>query len=176
MAILKKVLLGLVALIVLLVIVSFFLPGKFNVERSLVIAAPAEKIYPMISEPRNWPKWGVWNKRDPNMVITYSGSEGGQGAKWAWKSKPEGDGAMEFTAATPNREVSYVLSFADFDMKPTGTLKLSAEGSGTKVTWTSAGELGNNPINRYFGLAMDGMLGKDFEGGLANLKALVEKG
>jgi hypothetical protein len=108
------------------------------------------------------------------MVLTFSGPESGQGAKWAWKSKPEGDGDMEFTAATPNKDVSYRLSFADFDMKPTGTLSLSPSGSGTKVIWTSSGALGYNPINRYFGLAMDGMLGKDFVGGLANLKTLAE--
>ncbi len=174
MSILKKLVFGLLGLIVLLAIVSLFLPSKFYVERSLVIAAPAESIYPLISKPANWPKWGVWNRRDPNMVITYAGPESGQGAKWAWKSKSEGDGEMEFTAATSNREVTYLLKFADFSMQPTGTLSLSPAGTGTKVTWSSAGDLGFNPINRYFGLAMDGMLGKDLDGGLSNLKTLVE--
>ena len=35
------------------------------------------------------------------------------------------------------------------------------------------GELGY-PISRYMGLMMDGMLGKDFEQGLASLKELSE--
>jgi hypothetical protein len=30
------------------------------------------------------------------------------------------------------------------------------------------------PISTYFGFLMDGMIGQDYEAGLANLKALVE--
>jgi hypothetical protein len=34
--------------------------------------------------------------------------------------------------------------------------------------------LGWSPINRYFGLMMDGMMGPDLEKGLTNLKDRVE--
>ena len=34
--------------------------------------------------------------------------------------------------------------------------------------------MGANPIGHYFGLTMDGMLGKDFASGLGKLKNLVE--
>ena len=56
-----------------------------------------------------------------------------------------------------------------------GTLKLEPEGAGTKVTWSFAGEAGRNPMMRYMGLMMDGMVGQDFEVGLANLKVLAER-
>ena len=36
------------------------------------------------------------------------------------------------------------------------------------------GDLGSNPINRYFGLIMDRMMGPDFEEGLNTLKGKVE--
>jgi hypothetical protein len=36
------------------------------------------------------------------------------------------------------------------------------------------GDLGRNPINRYFGLFMGRMLGGDFEKGLSNLKSKAE--
>jgi hypothetical protein len=35
--------------------------------------------------------------------------------------------------------------------------------------------MGGNPVNRYFGVMMDRLVGPDFEAGLANLKALAEK-
>lgn len=35
-------------------------------------------------------------------------------------------------------------------------------------------DLGANPLARYFGLWMDGMVGPDFEEGLGRLKALSE--
>ena len=49
------------------------------------------------------------------------------------------------------------------------------DGSGTRVTWTNEGDMGANPVNRYFGLMMDSMVGPDFEAGLKNLKALAER-
>ena len=60
-------------------------------------------------------------------------------------------------------------------MRSTGALTLIPSGKGTEVTWTTAGNVGANPINHYFAALMDRMVGPDFEGGLANLKALAEK-
>jgi hypothetical protein len=42
------------------------------------------------------------------------------------------------------------------------------------VTWSNAGELGYNPVNRWFGLLMDNFMGRDFEEGLRNLKTQAE--
>ena len=43
------------------------------------------------------------------------------------------------------------------------------------MTWTNQGDVGTNPINRYFAQAMDRLVGPDFETGLKNLKALAER-
>ena len=82
---------------------------------------------------------------------------------------------MEFTAAEPNKLLDYRLLFKDFNTTSNGALKLEPEGAGTKVTWRFAGKAGRNPMMRYMGLMMDGMVGQDFEVGLANLKALAER-
>ncbi|MEO6024084.1 MAG: SRPBCC family protein, partial [Burkholderiales bacterium] len=63
----------------------------------------------------------------------------------------------------------------EFGMTSRGKLELAPAGSGTKISWSNEGDLGNNPINRYFGLMMHSWVGKDFEAGLANLKTLAEK-
>ena len=39
----------------------------------------------------------------------------------------------------------------------------------TNVKWVMEGDMGNNPIKKYFGLMMDKMMGPDFENGLKNL-------
>ena len=122
-----------------------------------------------------WKEWSVWNRRDPQMAMSYSGAASGAGAVWAWKSASEGDGRMSFTEAEPGRRIAYELFFPDFGTTSTGALTLVPEGGGTKITWTVAGEMGRNPVTRWFALAMDGMIGKDFDAGLANLKALAEK-
>lgn len=166
---------GVLGLVALLALGGLFLSGSFQVSRSTLVAAPAERIYPLVAEPRRWKDWSVWNQRDPAMAISYSGPPSGVGAVWEWKSKSEGDGRMTFTAAEPGRRAAFELFFPDFGTTSRGELLLTPEGSGTRVTWNMNGEMGRNPLMRWMGLMMDGMVGKDFEAGLANLKKLAEK-
>jgi hypothetical protein len=56
-----------------------------------------------------------------------------------------------------------------------GTIELVAEGSAQKVVWTDQGDLGMNPVFRWFGLFIEKIIAPDFERGLANIKKLVEK-
>ncbi len=175
MKILKRLLIAIGLLIAVLVAIAFVLPNQFNVARSATINAPAEKIYPLIATSRQWENWAVWKQRDPNMKIEYAGPESGIGAKWSWESKSEGSGEMEFTSAEPNKLLGYSLVFKDFNTTSTGTLSLEPDGGGTKITWSFVGEAGNDPMMRYMGLMMDGIIGNDFEAGLANLKALAER-
>ena len=151
------------------------MPSELNVARSVTISATPEKVYSLIASTREWKNWTVWNRRDPNMKIEYAGPESGVGAKWSWETKTEGHGEMEVTQAEPNTLLDYRLEFKEFNSTSTGLLKLEPAGATTKGTWSFAGEAGNNPIMRYMGLMMDGMIGKDFDAGLANLKALTEQ-
>ena len=154
---------------------GFFIPSRFEVARSTVINAPAEKVYDLIADPRLWAKWSAWNERDPSMDVAFSGPPFGQGAKWSWKSRSEGNGTMEFTRVEPNRRVEYSLWFPEYGMKSGGAFTLDAAPTGAKVTWTNAGDVGTNPLKHYLAMMMDRMVGPDFERGLANLKALAEK-
>lgn len=164
---------GTIALAV--VAVGFFLPPDFRVERSIVVNAPAARLYDLVVEPRQWSKWSVWTQRDPRMDIEYSGPPFGQGARWAWKSESEGNGSMEFVRVEPNRRIEYALAFPDFGMKSNGEFLFDAAGTGTRVTWTNTGNVGTNPLKHYIAWMMDRIVGPDFEQGLANLKALAEK-
>lgn len=51
----------------------------------------------------------------------------------------------------------------------------AAESTGTRVTWTMNGDMGANLLYRWMTLFVDRMVGKDFEAGLANLKARAER-
>ncbi|MGH6624534.1 MAG: SRPBCC family protein [Burkholderiaceae bacterium] len=172
---LKRILLGVVVLAVIVVAIGWMLPSGFKVQRSVEIAAPPSKIYPLVVAPRQWKKWTVWNERDPAMAIEYSGPESGVGAKWSWTSKTEGNGSIDFTAAVPDQRVDYALAFPDVGMTSRGQVILQPAGTGTRVTMVNEGDVGGNPLNRYFALMMDSMVGPDFEAGLKNLKALAER-
>jgi uncharacterized protein YndB with AHSA1/START domain len=165
--------LGILALLV--VGAGFLLPTSYAVERSVVIDAPADRIFNHVVDPREWKRWSVWNQRDPNMQVSYGGPPFGQGARWSWKSESEGAGTMTFVRVVPNELLGYELQFADFGMKSEGELSLAPAGSGTRVTWSNRGDVGTNPLKRYLAAAMDRMVGPDFEAGLANLKRLAEQ-
>jgi uncharacterized protein YndB with AHSA1/START domain len=175
MRVIKWLLVLVLALVLLLWVGGYALSPAFKVTRSVSVAAPAEPVYALVAEPRRWKDWTVWNRRDPNMAIEYFGPASGAGAGWSWKSASEGDGKMTFSAADPPRRVAYELYFPDFGTTSVGEIVLAPEGSGTRVTWTMNGDMGSNPLMRWMALLMDGMVGEDFEGGLANLKALAEK-
>lgn len=175
MKILKKVLLALGVLLLLLVTVSQFLPASYHAERSVVIAAKAETIHPWINNVKKWPEWSAWTTaKDPSLVYNYDGPDEGAGATSKWESKKMGQGQMKIVESDPAKLVKIDLSFEHGKYLSTGTLTYAAVEGGTKVTWSMDGAVSRNPLDRFFGLLMNKMVGPDFEEGLANLKKKAE--
>jgi len=174
MKILLKILAGLAVLVLLLVLVAFLLPRQYRVERSVVIKAQPDAVLAQVAMLPAWKAWSAWHQRDPQMKLAYSTQPTGVGAWASWESKQEGNGKMTITEQTPTT-VIYRLEFPDLNMQSTGCLAVAPEAGGTRVVWSDAGDLGMNPLNRWFGLFLDKFIGPDFERGLANLKKLVEK-
>ncbi len=176
MKLLLKILGGLAALIVALLLAAFFFPREYRIERTITINAKAETVFALVGDLKRWKDWGAWQERDPGMKISYSEKSTGVGAWNAWESKSEGNGRMTVTTFEPLKRVVYKLEFPDMDMGSTGSVALEAAGGGVKVTWVDAGDLGMNPVHRWFGLFLDKLIGKDFDRGLQNLKRLAETG
>jgi hypothetical protein len=174
MKILLKILGGLAVLVLLLVLVAFFLPRQYRVTRTVVIKAKPEAVQAQVADLRAWKTWGAWQERDPGMKITYSEKTTGVGAWSSWESKQEGNGKMTIKSQTPTKVV-YDLEFPDMGMRSEGFVELAPDTAGTKVTWVDAGDLGMNPMSRWFGLFLDKMIGPDFERGLTNIAKIVEK-
>jgi Polyketide cyclase / dehydrase and lipid transport len=165
----------LVGIWVLLMLVGFVLPGHYRVERSVVIAAKPAVIFPHVGDLRAWRDWGVWFKRDPAMQITYSPITNEVGAWSQWTSKSQGDGKMTVSAVHVPDDFEYRMDFTDMGMVSHGTLVLSPAPDGaTRATMAMEGDLGRNPLYRWFGLFMGKLIAPDFDAGLANLKTLSE--
>jgi hypothetical protein len=93
----------------------------------------------------------------------------------SWEGKKAGQGEMKLTKMTSPEEFSYDLEFDHGRYKSVGTMTFQPSGEGTTVLWTDEGSMGENPFLHWMGLAMDKMIGPDFEKGLQGLKALAEK-
>jgi len=173
---LKIILVALIALILVLVLAGFLLPRNVTVVREATINASLWIVHSEVAAPTRWQNWGVWNERDPNMQLNYSGAGAGVGAKWSGQSKTEGNRDMEITADDAPRELAYLLKSGDSGVVSNGRFKFSPTNDVvTQVTWTIDSDLGNNPLNRYAGLFIDRLQGPDFAASLANLKVVAEK-
>lgn len=173
MKIMLNLLAGLALLVLLLVAVAYLLPREYRVERAAVIRAPLPAVHAQLADLRAWNRWSVWHQRDPGMACTYSPAQGVVGAWSKWESRTEGNGMATLTEVSPQRIV-YRLEFADYGMQSAGSFELTPQPNGVRVVWASTGDLGRNPLSRWFGLFLDRMIGPDFEAGLARLKRNLE--
>jgi effector-binding domain-containing protein len=172
--VLKRILVIVVAIVVVLAVVGLLLPRNIRVQRSVAIARPASLIYATVNSFQLFPKWSPWQSLDPNMKQTTEGPRDGVGAKLVWSGNDKvGSGTQLITASLPDRSVASDLDFGKMGVAKSNLL-LDPEGDATRVTWALDMDMGASPIGHYFGLMMDGMIGKDFERGLANLKTLIE--
>ena len=172
----RRILVLALTAIALLLLVSLFLPGRYRVQRSIVINAKVEAIYPLVATPRRWPEWSAWSlEKFPTMKYTYEGPESGVGAISRWDDPKLGDGEMKITHADPAKGVWYELKTQHGALVSSGTVEFQRVGEGTRVFWSDEGELGRSPLRRVFGLMVDRMLGPGLEAGLAKLKQRVEQ-
>lgn len=169
MKILKNILLGILGLVALLFIISVFLPSTYKVERSLAMNKSADSVFNQINNLHHWQSWDPWNKKDPTVKTTYLGPEEGVGATQQWTSEESGNGKLTILESKQPNLVIYQVEFEGFDPMQ-GRFEIDANSDSTcTVSWIAEGDMGNNPIKKYFGAMMDRMMGADFEEGLANL-------
>ncbi|CAA2108336.1 SRPBCC family protein [Variovorax paradoxus] len=174
---LRKIALVVVLAIAVLLVFAATRPDTFRVERTARIEAPAEKIFPLIDDFHRWGAWSPYEKLDPGMKRSFGGSASGKGATYAWQGNGQaGAGRMEIVESAPSSKVAIQLDFIEpFEGHNMAEFTLQPQGGATQVTWAMHGP--SPYVARLMGIFfnMDRMIGKDFEAGLANLKAATEK-
>ena len=152
-------------------------PATFSVQRSATIKAPPEKIYALISDFPSWPQWSPWEKLDPAMKRTLSGAATGKGSVYEWAGNGKaGAGRMEIIDTTPSSKIEIKLDFIKpFEGHNITEFTLTPQGDATQVNWRMHGPAPFISKLMQVFVSMDKMIGKDFEEGLANLKAVAER-
>ncbi len=172
----KKLFLGIVVIIGLVLIVAYFLPRDFRLSKSVVINAPRETVYDYVKLLKNQEKYSVWVMTDPNVKMNYTGTDGAIGGTSAWKSemKNVGVGAQTITALVPNEKITVEIRF-EKPMKATNYADTTLEtvGEQTKVTNTFYGT-NKFPMN-ITNLFLDKMIGGDIQKNMENLKSILEQ-
>lgn len=152
-------------------------PDIFRVQRTASITAPPEKIFAFINDFKRWDAWSPWEKKDPAMKRTYGAATSGKGAMYAWEGNTDvGQGRMEIAESVPPSKIRLKLDFVKpFEAHNIVEFTLEPKGDTTNVTWAMQGPTPYFAKIIHVFINMDSMVGKDFETGLANLKAAAEK-
>lgn len=174
-----KVIGGLVTAVLIAFVAGFVLPSQIHVERSLLISAPPTEIFPLVGDLNQWDAWSPWATMDPDAEMTISGNGVGQVMEWHSEDPQVGDGTQEITGLDSPNYISSHLDFGDQGMAD-AKIQLTPQDNGTLVSWSLDSDMRAGvptlmqPISTYFGFMMDSMIGKEYEKGLSNLKALAE--
>ncbi len=170
-------------LIALVVVVAAVLaraaskPNTLRIQRSARIEAEPMTVYAWLDDFHKWSEWSPWERLDPALQRTFSGTASGKGAVYAWQgNKKVGSGRMEILESSAPGSLRIKLDFfTPFEAHNVAIFVLTPGGGGTDITWTMEGPADFRSKLMSTLINMDKLVGKDFEAGLSNLKGLSER-
>jgi hypothetical protein len=149
--------------------------ADFSLTRSTTVDAPTDRVHALVDDFHEWQQWSPWEGVDPFLERTYSGPPTGVGSRYRWSgNRKAGRGEMEIVGSSPSQVAVDLTFLKPFKAHNRITFDLQQAGGGhTRVVWTMTG--GRNPVMSLAGrLFFDRAIGRDFDRGLASLKAAAE--
>lgn len=172
----KKIAIGVLIAIALFLGFVSTRSGSFRYENSTVINAPADRIYPYLSNLKMGGHWNPYELIDPNMVKNFTGTDGTVESKLEFKgNKDAGAGTLEIVELKPNEMAKLKLimtepihgeQWIEYNLKP--------EGQGTRFTWAMYGEGGFMTKLMTVLIDCEKMFKTQMDKGFDNLKKVTE--
>ncbi len=169
----QKVLYGILAFLVALVLIGFALPRKHSVEVATEIDAHPATVFALVNDFRRFTLWAPWADTDPNARFIYSGNTRGEGSTVTWDGAVVGSGTQTITESRPFDYVGIVMN-PGATGEARSWFRLEPGIGTTIVHWGFEADHGMNVVGRYFASMLGGVVARDYEAGLANLKELAE--
>ena len=152
---------AIVALALIAVIVGFVLPAEVKVDRTVTMQVSPSDIHPLVNDLKMWNEWSAWNtKQYPEMKVEYGTTFAGVGGEMSWEGPEVGKGRMEITKSDASG-IEYKVFFEEAPEPMIGSIKLAPEGTGTKVEWSSVGQV--DFMGRYFRGFIESAIGDAYD-------------
>lgn len=148
---------------------------KINVDSTIDIAAPAERILDVLVDFNTWLSWSPWLYVEPEAQVTFRGEVGKTGHGYDWHGNKIGSGGMTLLSSSASRvdcDLQFLKPFKSeaevaFDIEP-------LEDGHSRVTWHMKSRL---PFFMFWMKPMMlGMIKSDYSRGLSLLKDYIETG
>ncbi|QDU83797.1 Polyketide cyclase / dehydrase and lipid transport [Planctomycetes bacterium Pla163] len=174
----KKLLVAVTVIVLALVLVGFWLPADYRIERRRVLAAGPERVRAQVRDLESWPQWTAWSRaEDPECVWTFDDPDAfGVPRAMHWSGPKHGEGTIELTELADPDRIEFALTGVDGDtvLRSVGAFAFEGDArGGTEVVWSLSGVMAANPVHRWIGLFMDSLVGADLERGLEGLEEEV---
>jgi uncharacterized protein YndB with AHSA1/START domain len=166
-------LLVIAAIVVAVLLYAATKPRTFSISRSATIQAPPSRIFPLINNLADHPKWSPF-AQDPKTRNVVGTPSAGTGARVDFDGNCRG--SLSITASQPDSKIVMRLLMTK-PMKADNEIEFTfvPQGMATNVTWKMSGP------QPYLGKLMsvfidcEKMCGRQFDQGLANLGRLSEQ-
>ena len=131
-----------IGLVVVILLISAFMPSRYQVEKSTVINKPVTEVMDKVSDFNHYARWNPWLQMDPPATKTITGTPKRSGHKYSWHGKKIGIGSLTITGID-SKHIHFDLEFLkpwkshakdNWLFEDWGTAE-------TKVTWQNSGEL-----------------------------------
>jgi hypothetical protein len=153
----------------------WFLPGEYQVSRTVVVNTPPSFAFDYVANLEKWDHWSPWEELDIDKKKMYEGAPESVGYKYYWNGNEDiGVGSIEIVKIIPNQQIDFKLIFKEpFESQSRNSWLFEIQGDQTIVTWTDSGNL---PFFlRMLSQMMERKIGASFEYGLTNIKSLAER-
>lgn len=166
------ILLGLFAIVLL---TALMVPKKMDVKKTVVIKHSPAKVFPYMASFEHMLKWNPWNDLDPDAKNTIEGGPMAVGSKWVWNGEKIGKGYLQIEELVPGKKVVSSLKFTEPSQSAATDIRtVEKVDGGSLVTWRNTTEL-SYPLERLVGYVMSGVMEKNLDEGLRNLKNYVNQ-
>jgi hypothetical protein len=174
MKVLKRIGIGLLSIVIILLVAGLFMPKDYVVTREVTIAKPKTEVFAYVKQLKNQNNYSAWAMMEPDMKKTFRGVDGTPGFVSAWEGEDVGKGEQEILKIREGEGMDTELRFEKpFKAKANAHINTEAvDESQTKVSWTFEGAQ-SYPLN-VMNPVMKWQLGKSFQEGLDNLKKNLE--
>ena len=171
-------LLGIIAgLFIFIFVAALFIKKEYTIREQITIDKNDREVYDYVRLLKNQEYYNKWVMMDPNVKRTYAGIDGRAGAIVTWDSenKNVGKGEQEIKSLTADSRMDCEVRF-EKPFKNVAQIYMELTPISESTTTLEWGMLGQNkyPFN-LMNLFIGGMLTKDMQTSLQNLKNVIEK-
>ena len=168
----------LLLLALIIIALGYYLKNEYTVTREITINKPKQEVFNYIKLLKNQNEYSYYNRKDPETIKSYAGTDGQVGFTCTWSSKINsiGSGTQTISKIVEGASLCCTIQFTKpLPLASTAEINVTAlNDQQTKVTWIFSSHY-KFPLHIiiYF-LNLEKLIGTDLASSLVTLKEKLE--